>query len=69
MQQGGVLQLLKVSGRVCSKKARFWLHSKNFGLKQLCTTVKSFVTKVLKYKAVTICPLVMSPYSCYAILY
>ena len=25
---------------------RFWLHSKNFGLKQLHTTVESFVTNI-----------------------
>ena len=54
-------------------KARFKLHSKDFGLKQICSAVKNFATKALKYKAslklslnfllIAMCPLVMSPYS------
>ena len=33
------------------KKGSFQLHSNNFGLKQFSTTVKSFITKALEYKA------------------
>ena len=33
------------------KKDRLQLHSNNFGLKQLSTTVKSFINKALEYKA------------------
>ena len=31
------------------KKARFWLHSYNFGLKQLFAAVKKVLFKVTKY--------------------
>ena len=31
--------------------AKYLLHSKSFDLKQLSTTIKSFVTKALEYKA------------------
>ena len=33
------------------KKGSFQLHSNNFGLKQFSTTVKSFITRALEYKA------------------
>ena len=32
------------------KKISLQLHSNNFGLKQLSSSVKSFITKALKYK-------------------
>ena len=71
--------VIKVSGQMCSNTFKrrlvaLQLHSNNFGLTQLATTVKSFITKelgceaILKFKKQFLCIatnfLVMSPCLC-----
>ena len=66
-QSASVLKVgVPCSLQILYQKTGLYCYSKNFGIKQLYTTLKSFVTKVLEYKdrskfvCVAMCSLVMS---------